>query len=198
MGAYAPAPVVGSDLIAECRERIIAPTLGALARDGCPFRGMLYVGLMITANGPKVVEMNARWGDPEAQVVLPLLKTDLLALMDASIDGTLDALAIEESCDAAVVVMLASGGYPGDYDRGFPITGLDRAVAREGVIVFHSGTARQDSRLVTNGGRVLGVTAFAPDIRSAAERAYAAVGDIHFERMHFRRDIAHRALARLR
>lgn len=197
MGAYAPAPVMNHDLIVECEERIVAPTLRALAADGCPYRGMLYVGLMITSEGPKVVEMNSRWGDPEVQVILPLLRTDLVALMEASIDGTLDAMAVEQTSEAAVIVMLASGGYPGAYEKGYPITGLDRATAREGVVVFHSGTARRDSALVTNGGRVLGVTARAPDIRAAVERAYAAVGDITFEGMHYRRDIGHRALARL-
>jgi len=198
MGAYTPAPVMTPDLIAEVKERIIRPTLRALAADGSPFHGMLYVGLMITAEGPKVVEMNCRWGDPEAQVILPLLASDLLALMDASIDGTLDRTRVEETSGAAVIVMLASGGYPGDYPKGLPITGLERAAAREGVILFHSGTARQDAKFVTNGGRVLGVTAVSQDIATAIERAYAAAKDIHFEGVHYRRDIGHRALARLR
>ncbi len=136
--------------------------------------------------------------DPEVQVLLPLLKTDLLALMNASIDGTLDQLAVEESCDVAVIVMLASKGYPGDYEKGFPITGIEEAAAREGVIIFHSATARRGPTYVTNGGRVLGVAATAPDIRTAVERAYAAIGDVHFEGMHYRRDIGRRALARLK
>jgi len=198
MGAYAPAAVMTDDLIAECEERIVAPTLRALAADGCPFHGMLYVGLMITSEGPKVVEMNSRWGDPEAQVILPLLRTDLLALMEGSIHGTLDALRVEEASDVAVIVMLASKGYPGDYEKGFPITGIEEAAAREGVIIFHSATARRGPTYVTNGGRVLGVAATAPDIRTAVERAYAAIGDVHFEGMHYRRDIGRRALARLK
>ena len=142
--------------------------------------------------------MNSRWGDPEAQVILPLLRTDMLALMDAAIDGTLDQVSVEESPQSAVIVMLASRGYPGDYQKGFPIRGLERAAEREGVLIFHSGTAYDGSTLVTNGGRVLGVTAVADDILTAIERAYAAVSDIQFEGMHYRRDIGHRALARLR
>jgi phosphoribosylamine--glycine ligase len=197
MGAYAPAPVVNAELEAEVGATIIQPTLKALAAAGCPYHGILYVGLMITASGPKVVEMNARWGDPETQVVVPLLNTDMLALMDASIDGTLGEVDIDCADGAAVVVMLASGGYPGSYVKGFPIIGVDRAAACEGVLVFHSGTARKDGDLVTNGGRVLGVTAVAGDIPAAVARAYEAANHIHFEGMHFRRDIAHRALKRL-
>jgi len=197
MGAYAPAPVMTPALVAEVEERVIRPTLRALAADGCPYHGILYVGLMMTREGPKVVEINSRWGDPEAQVVLPLLVTDMLDLMDAAIDGTLDRVEVDQRPGAAVIVMLASAGYPGGYRKGLPIAGLDRAAVREGVILFHSGTARKNGQVVTNGGRVLGVTATADDIPAAIDRAYAAVADIHFDGMHYRRDIGHRALARL-
>jgi phosphoribosylamine--glycine ligase len=197
MGAYAPAPVMTPELVSDVCERIVQPTLDAMRCDGSEYKGILYVGLMMTSEGPKVVEMNSRWGDPEAQIVLPLLETDMLGLMDAAIDGTLDAIDIEERDDAAVIVMLASSGYPDAYQKGFPISGLDAAAKRPGVVVFHSGTALRNGEYVTNGGRVLGVTAVAPGIESAIHRAYDAVGDIHFEGMHYRRDIGHRALKRL-
>jgi len=197
MGAYAPAPVMTPELVSDVCERIVQPTLEAMRSDGSEYKGILYVGLMMTSEGPKVVEMNSRWGDPEAQIVLPLLETDLLGLMDAAVDGTLDAIDIEERDEAAVIVMLASGGYPDAYQKGFPISGLDAVADRPGVVVFHSGTALRNGEYVTNGGRVLGVTAVAPDIETAIHRAYDAVGDIHFEGMHYRRDIGHRALKRL-
>ena len=197
MGAYVPAPVMTPELIAEASERVIEPTLAALAADGCPYKGVLYVGLMIGPEGPRVVEINSRWGDPEAQVLVPLLETDMYNLMVASIDGTLDKTTIRERQQAAVVVMLASGGYPDSYPKGLPITGLDAAAEHPGVTLFHSGTARDGDAYVTNGGRVLGVTATADDIATAIDRAYNAVDDISFEGMHYRRDIGHRALARL-
>ncbi len=198
MGAYAPAPVMTPDLIAEAEETVVAPVLKALAEDGCPYVGILYVGLMITDEGPKVVEINSRWGDPEAQALVPLLDTDMLDLMNACIDGTLDETTVEQSDGAAVVVMLASGGYPGSYAKGLPISGVEDAASRDGVLIFHSGTALADGGLVTNGGRVLGVTALADDIPAAIERVYGAAERIAFEGMHYRRDIGHRALARTR
>lgn len=196
MGSYAPAPVMTADLVEEAKEQIIQLTLNALAEDNSTYHGILYVGLMITRDGLKVVEMNSRWGDPEAQVILPLLNTDLIEIMDASIDGTLDRIEIQEKDQAAVIVMLASGGYPGDYEKGFAIHGLADAENHDGVIVFHSGTAWNGSDIVTNGGRVAGVTAIGDDISGAVEHAYLAVNDIRFERMHFRRDIGHHALKR--
>jgi len=197
MGAYAPAPVVTDEVRQHACERIIEPTLKALAAEGCPYHGILYVGLMITREGPKVVEMNSRWGDPETQVVVPLLRSDMMELMEAAIDGKLDTVSVGEDEGAAVVVMLASGGYPGDYTKGFRISGIEKAAEQEGVILFHSGTAWKDGSLVTTGGRVLGVTAVADDIRTAVGRAYRAVDHIHFDGMHYRKDIAHRAIARL-
>lgn len=197
MGAYVPAPVMTAELVSDVCQKIVQPTLAAMRSDGSEYKGILYVGLMMTSEGPKVVEMNSRWGDPEAQVVLPLLETDMLGLMDAAIDGSLDTVEIEERDDAAVIVMLASGGYPDSYQKGFPIGGLDAAGERAGVTIFHSGTALRDGAYVTNGGRVLGVTAIASDIENAVRRAYEAVGDIHFEGMYYRRDIGHRALNRL-
>jgi phosphoribosylamine---glycine ligase len=193
MGAYTTAPVLTQALIDESCETIIKPTLKGMRQEGCPYHGMLYVGLMITDEGPKVVEMNARWGDPEAQVILPRLKTDMLALMDASIDGTLDKIEVEEEPGAAVVVMLTSPGYPGKYPKGLPISGLEKADAHEGVIVFHSGTVRDGDRWLTNGGRVLGVTALADDIPGAIERAYAAANEISWDGIHYRRDIGAKA-----
>ena len=197
MGAYTPAPVLTADLVAESKETIIAPTLKALAAAGCPYHGILYVGLMLTKDGPKVVEMNSRWGDPETQVVVPKLRTDMLALMEASIDGTLDTMTVEEDPGAAVVVMLTSPGYPGSYPKGLPISGLEAAAEQEGVEIFHSGTARGEDGLVTAGGRVLGVTGLADDIPTAIKRAYAAAGKISWDGIHYRKDIGAKALARL-
>ena len=199
MGAYVPAPVMTPELIEESKERIITPTLKALKDAGCPYKGILYCGLMITTEGPKVVEMNSRWGDPEAQVLVPLLKTDMLALMDAAIDGTLDRITVEEGTGSAVVVMLTSPGYPGSYPKGLKITGLDKASEHENVIIFHSGTAKDDAGdFITAGGRVLGVTGLADDIPTAIERAYAAAKEISWNGIHFRTDIGAKALARLK
>jgi phosphoribosylamine---glycine ligase len=197
MGAYTPAPVMTPELIAEANTRVVEPTLAALKADNSEYKGIMYVGLMMTDEGPKVVEINCRWGDPEAQVILPHLETDLLAMMDASIDGTLDAIEVVEKDQAAVIVMLVSGGYPGDYPKGLPISGLDRAAAREGVTLFHSGTTNRDGTFYTNGGRVIGVTAVADGIEMAVQRAYEAAADISFDGMHYRKDIAHRAIERL-
>ena len=199
MGAYVPAPVMTPELIEESKERIIAPTLKALRDAGCPYKGILYCGLMITSEGPKVVEMNSRWGDPEAQVLVPMLKTDMLALMDAAIDGTLDQMTVDENSGSAVVVMLTSPGYPGSYPKGLKISGLDAAAAHENVIIFHSGTAKDDGGdYVTAGGRVLGITGLANDIPTAIGRAYAAAKEISWESIHYRTDIGAKALARLK
>ncbi len=198
MGAYVPAPVMTPELIEESKERIIAPTLMALRDAGCPYKGILYCGLMITDEGPKVVEMNSRWGDPEAQVLVPLLRTDMMELMNASIDGTLDQITLEENSGSAVVVMLTSPGYPGSYPKGLKISGLDAAGAHENVVIFHSGTAKdEDGDYVTAGGRVLGVTGLADDIPTAIKRAYDAAKEISWEGIHYRTDIGAKALKRL-
>ena len=175
---------------------IVRPTVAAMAKEGAPFAGCLYVGLMITREGPKVVEFNCRFGDPESQVVLPRLATDLLSLLDAVARGGVLPAGVPWRPDASVCVVMASGGYPGAYETGRPISGVEEAEAVPGVAVFHAGTARRDGALVTAGGRVLGVQALGRDVRSAVDTAYAAVERIRFEGAHYRRDIARRALAR--
>jgi phosphoribosylamine--glycine ligase len=197
MGAYAPAPVVTPAVLDRVMKEIMQPTVDAMRAEGCPYCGCLYAGLMITAAGPKVVEFNARFGDPETQVVLPLLASDLPTVMEACLDGTLDKTAVAWRDGAAVCVVMAAGGYPGEYGRGDAISGLPEAAAA-GAVVFHAGTARRDGGVVTNGGRVLGVTAMDADVLKAIEKAYAAVGRISFQGAHFRKDIAHRVVERLK
>jgi len=196
MGTYAPAPVMTPEVLEAATEKILKPIIAAMKAEGRPYRGCIYAGLMITEEGPKVVEFNARFGDPETQVVLPLLKSDLVEIMLACADGTLAKQSIEWEDGAAVCVVMASKGYPGKYRKGLPISGLD--VAKEsGTLVFHAGTKAVDDKVVTNGGRVLGVVAKAADIKSAVAKAYEGVEKINFEGAYFRRDIAHRALERL-
>ena len=197
MGAYAPAPVVTPAMLARIMREILQPTVEAMRREGCPYVGCLYAGLMITADGPKVVEFNARFGDPETQVVLPLLESDLTVVMEACIDGRLERTPVAWANGAAVCVVMAAGGYPGDYKKGDAIDGLPAAAAG-GAVVFHAGTAKKGGTIVTNGGRVLGVTAMDGDVLKAIEKAYAAVGKISFAGMHYRKDIAHRVVDRLR
>ncbi|NHM28277.1 phosphoribosylamine--glycine ligase [Desulfofundulus sp. TPOSR] len=192
MGAYAPAPVCTPEVYRTALEDILIPTVRAMAAEGRPYRGVLYAGLMVTGEGPKVLEFNARFGDPEAQPVLILLETDLVEIIEAVLSGRLAEKEIRWRPGAAVCVVLASGGYPGPYRKGYPISGLDRVPPD--VMVFHAGTALEDGRLVTAGGRVLGVTAAAETIPAAIEKAYAAVEQIHFEGMHYRRDIGRKAL----
>ena len=195
MGTYAPAPVMTPEMTERAVEEILKPTIAAMAKEGRIYRGCLYLGLMVTADGPKVVEFNARFGDPETQVVLPLLDSDLVAIMCACADGTLADVPIRWKDGAAVCVVLASGGYPGHYDKGQEIHGLADAEAM-GALVFHAGTAMKDGKLVTNGGRVLGVVGRGTDISSAVDAAYAAATKISFKDAYYRKDIAHRALER--
>ena len=195
MGTYAPAPVMTPEMTERAVEENLKPTIAAMAKEGCVYRGCLYLGLMVTADGPKVVEFNARFGDPETQVVLPLLDSDLVAIMCACADGTLAAVPIRWKDGAAVCVVLASGGYPGHYDKGQDIHGLADAEAMD-ALVFHAGTAMKDGKLVTNGGRVLGVVGRGADISSAVDAAYAAAAKISFKDAYYRKDIAHRALER--
>lgn len=197
MGAYAPAPVMTPELSKRVMEEILKPTIEGMKKEGRPYKGCLYAGLMITAKGPKVVEFNARFGDPETQVVLPLLKSDLVEVMLACVDGKLAETKIEWSDEAAVSVVMASGGYPGDYEKGKTIQGIKDAEAA-GTLVFHAGTAEKDGGIVTAGGRVLNVVGVAKDIRTAVDKAYAGVEKISFEGVHYRKDIAHRALERLK
>jgi len=197
MGAYAPAPVMTPEVMGRTVDEILIPTLRGLRSEGRPYKGVLYAGLMITSDGPKVVEFNCRFGDPESQAVLPLIESDLVELILATIEGKLGDMKLEEKDAAAVCVVMASGGYPGHYRKGFEIRGLDSVRELPDVIVFHAGTAFDGRRIVTNGGRVLGVTALGSDIREAVSNAYSAVGMIDFEGAYYRKDIAYRALRRL-
>ena len=188
MGAISPSPNYTPEVARRCMEEIFLPTVAALKAEGRPFQGVLYFGLMLTPDGPKVVEYNARFGDPECQAVLSLLETDLLDIFLACRNGTLDHLNIRWKDGAACCLVLASGGYPGSYAKGLPITGLEDAGQQ--AVVFHAGTKLGDDGTVfTNGGRVLGVTATGPDLNAAIDSAYAAAGHIHFQDMHFRTDI---------
>lgn len=197
MGTYAPAPVMTPAMIEATKEKILKPVIAAMKQEGRTYQGCLYAGLMITKDGPKVVEFNARFGDPETQVVLPLLKSDLVDIMVACAkgDGSLKDLDIAWSDGAAVCVVLASGGYPKSYRKGYEITGLDEA-EKLGCHVFHAGTAERDGSVVTAGGRVLGVVAEAADVRAAVDKVYQGVNVIDFKDKMFRHDIAHRALER--
>lgn len=199
MGAYSPAPVMTPELIRTAEEHIIRPVLEEMRRLGCPFRGVLYCGLMLTEEGPKVVEFNCRFGDPEAQVVLPLLKTDLVDVLEAACDGQLDQIEIENDARAAVGVVLASGGYPdaNAYETGKVINGVEELEDIDDLEIFHADTIRENGQLCTAGGRVLCVTALASDISAAVDRVYQAVDQVDFDKVYYRRDIAHRALARL-
>jgi len=193
MGAYGPVARVDGMLTRRIMETIVTPTIRALGAEGAPYRGVLFVGLMLAADGPKVIEFNCRFGDPECQVILAAADGDVVPLLLAAARGE----RLPEPGGAgrhAVCVTLASGGYPGPYPTGLPIDGIDAAEAREGVRVFHAGTAERNGKLVTAGGRVLGVTATAADLATAVARAYAAVGDVTFEGMHFRRDIGRKGL----
>lgn len=193
MGAYSPAPVYTEELSKLVNETIIAPTIAAMAAEGAPFTGILYTGLMLTEKGPRVLEYNVRFGDPETQPIMVRMKSDIVDLFQACLDGTLDQATLEWYDEAAVCVIMASGGYPASSEKGVPIHGLD-TIAEEDAIVFHSGTALKDDQIVTNGGRVLGVTAKDTTIKGAIDKAYAAVEKITFDHMQFRRDIGARAL----
>ena len=194
MGAYAPAPVMTDKLKEKCVELVLKPTIAAMKAEGRKYQGCLYAGLMIKDDDIKVVEFNARFGDPETQVVLPLLKSDLVEVMLACAQGRLHEVKVEWSDAATVCVVMASGGYPGSYEQGLPITGLAEANSLSDTIVFHAGTKEIGDTIVTAGGRVLGVTATGSDIRAAKDKAYAAVKLIDFKDAHYRHDIAWRAL----
>ena len=193
MGTIAPNPFYTPEVAGRCMKEIFLPTIRAMKAEGRTFRGCLYFGLMLTKDGPKVIEYNCRFGDPETQVVLPLLKTDLLTVMQATTNGTLDQLTVEFDSGAACCVILASGGYPTRYEKGKEIVVTDEEKLK-GATVYHAGTALKDGRLVTSGGRVLGVTCTAPSLEEAVKRAYDAASGITFEGVHFRKDIGARAL----
>jgi phosphoribosylamine--glycine ligase len=194
MGVYTPVPAVDEGTLAEMK-RLLERTVAGMHADNLRFRGVLYGGFILTPSGPKVLEFNARFGDPETQAILPLLETDLADIMLAVADGRLESQVVKWKDAAVVCVVLASGGYPGDYAKGKVITGVDEASALPGVTVYHAGTElREDGTLVTSGGRVLGVTAMAPTLREARDRAYEAAAKISVEGMQMRTDIAARAL----
>ncbi len=188
MGAVSPNCYYTPEIAERCMEEIFKPTIRALAQEGRKFKGVLYFGLMITAEGPKVIEYNARFGDPETQVVLPRLKTDLVDIIEAVIDERLDEIDLQWDDNAAACVILASGGYPGKYEKGFPIEGIPQAL-EAGALVFHSGTTRRNGTYYTDGGRVLGVTATGENLDIAINRAYEYAGMIKFDKMHYRKDI---------
>lgn len=189
MGTFSPSRLYDEAKARECMENIFLPTIKAMQSEGRPFKGVLYFGLMMTKNGVKVIEYNCRFGDPETQVVLPRLKTDLVEIMEAVIDERLDEIEIEWEDNAAVCVVMASGGYPVSYEKGYEISGIDAACAMEDIVVFHAGTAVKNGKIVTNGGRVLGVTATAENLDKAIERAYAGVKEISWTDEFHRSDI---------
>ena len=192
MGAFSPSRVYTPDVAGEVEDCIIRPTIRAMAEEGRPFKGVLYFGLMLTPQGPRVLEYNARFGDPETQVVLPRLKTDIVDIFEAVIDGNLDEIKVEWEDNAAVCVVLASGGYPRSYRTGYEISGIEEALRDPDIMVFHAGTKKADGKYYTSGGRVLGVTAVAKDLDAAIKKAYQGVERIRFENMHYRRDIGKR------
>lgn len=194
MGAYSPAPVVTKRLERQVIEKIMVPTIRAMEREGRLFKGVLYAGLMINNNEAKVLEFNARFGDPETQPIMMRLKTDLIDIIQAIIDGDLSKVKVTWRKESAVCVVMASGGYPENYERGKEIQGLENASKHTDVVVFHAGTALKNGKAVTNGGRVLGVTGMGPVIAAAIDKAYAGVREISFEGAHYRRDIGARAL----
>ena len=196
MGAYSPAPVVSADMMGTIMKDIIRPTINALRKEGVRYTGVLYAGIMIDDSGPKVLEFNCRFGDPETQAILPRLNSDFVELIEASIDDEIDIASLEWDQRPCVSVVLSSGGYPGEYKTGFEIEGLDALEKIKDVYAFHAGTKLADGKIVTSGGRVLNVTALGSDIKDAIDRCYNAINLIEFEGMHFRRDIGYRALKR--
>ena len=189
MGTISPNPHYSDEMADQCMKEIFQPTIDAMQKEGRPFQGCLYFGLMLTQDGPKVIEYNSRFGDPETQVVLPRLKTDLVDILEACINGTLRDMEIQWSGDAAACVVMASGGYPKAYPKGIEIKGLDENGQIDGAVVYHAGTAYRDGKFLTNGGRVLGVTACGATLDEALDRAYNAVERISFDGAHYRKDI---------
>ncbi len=198
MGAYSPAPIVTDDMMSRITREILVPTVDAMNRTGAPCKGVLYAGLMITSGGPRVLEFNVRFGDPETQPIFMRLQSDLIEVFLAVCEGRLDEALLKWDPRPAVCVVMASGGYPGDYEKGKVISGLDEAAQLQDVVVFHAGTRQQNGQVVTNGGRVLGVTALGADIAAAKARAYEAVDRIRFEGAYCRRDIADKAIRQKR
>lgn len=194
MGTYAPAPVLTEKLKQECMEKVLIPIVRAMKAEGREYKGCLYAGLMMTQKGIKVIEFNARFGDPETQVVLPLLEGDLVEILLACTNGTLEKVSLAWKDESAVCVVMASGGYPEKYKTGIEIFGLDAANQMENCIVFHAGSKKSGEKIVTGGGRVLGVVACGKNLLVAQQKAYQAVAKIDFDKVHFRKDIAWRAI----
>lgn len=189
MGTFSPSPFYTEEIDKICQEKIYKPTVAAMKKEGREFKGIIFFGLMLTADGPKVLEYNARFGDPETQVVLPRMKNDIIEVMEACIDGTLDKIDLEFENNAAVCVVLASKGYPVSYEKGFEIKGLEKFEGKNDMFCFHAGTALKDGKFVTNGGRVLGVTATAPTLKEARAKAYEATKLVEFDNKYMRNDI---------
>lgn len=196
MGAYSPVPHISEEFISQVVKNVMEPVVRAMKAEGRLYKGVLYAGLMLTADGPSILEFNARFGDPETQVILPRLKSDLVDVMEAVVDGKLADCPVEWHAANAVCVVMASEGYPGSYPKGKVISGLDELSDLSDVVVFHAGTAKKDGRVVTSGGRVLGVTALADDLKAARDKAYAAVEKISFSGVQYRHDIGDKALKR--
>jgi phosphoribosylamine--glycine ligase len=196
MGAYSPAPVMSNDLMGEITQSVLKPVIEGLKEEGMPYKGILYAGLMMTSDGPKVLEFNVRFGDPEIQALLPRMKTDLVELLAATADMDISNKTIEWEDKSCVCVVMVSAGYPGNYEKGKEINGINEA-SKEGAIVFHAGTAFKEGKLVTAGGRVLNVVGLGNNITEATENAYKGAKKISFDGMYYRRDIAHRALNRV-
>lgn len=194
MGTIAPNPYYTPEIADECMKRIFIPTVEAMNKEGCPFKGCLYFGLMLTEDGPKVIEYNARFGDPETQVVLPLLETSLIDIVEAIIDERLSDIDVKFSNDACACIMLASGGYPSSYKKGYEINGLSDNGQIDGATVYHSGTTLKDGKFVSNGGRVLGFTAKDVDLRTALNIAYSVIEKVSFKDSFYRKDIGQKAL----
>lgn len=200
MGAYSPAPIVTDSLLKEIMDKVIYPIIKGLDKEGKTYKGALYAGIMVTKDGPKVLEFNTRFGDPETQAIIPRLKSDLVELMERAIDGKLEKYKLDWDPRPCVSVVVASGGYPGNYEKGIEIKGLKSAAMPEDVVIFHAGTKTGrrstdgDSTFITTGGRVLNVTALGSDIKDAIDNCYNALGEISFDRMHYRKDIGFRAI----
>jgi len=194
MGAYSPAPVVSKKILDEAIERVFRPVIGGLAKQGKVYKGVLYAGLMITKNGIMVLEFNVRFGDPETQAILPRLKSDLVEIILACIDGTLDKIDVKWDNASCISVVCASKGYPDEYEKDKEILGLEEARKIKDIVIFHAGTKNENGRILTSGGRVLGVTSLGRDIKSAKENAYKAIEEIRFEGMQYRKDIGDRAI----
>ena len=194
MGAYSPAPIVDDAMMSQITREILVPTVEGMNRSGKPYKGVLYAGLMLTPGGPRVLEFNVRFGDPETQPIMMRLKSDLLETMVAVCQDKLDKITLKWDKRPSVCVVMASGGYPGPYEKGKVISGIAEAAAIDDVMVFHAGTAQKDGQIVTNGGRVLGVTAMGADIKAAQQRAYQACEKISFDGICYRKDIAAKAI----